>query len=377
MLLAVQTRLQVPIGNFLPPTYQPQPVLLYVLLAGCALFMSLLSQSSMVSQTGLSQWLANSHPFRRYLASLALAVIGVLLLFPDISLLQVGYFVVAGVLLGIVCIALPFRIYVGKHGNDLPKALRLIVKRRALLSIWLRFNIESRYSQRVLGILWIILLPIATSVVLAFAFTQFMRVQLDIPFISFYMSAMVPYTLFSNGLLNSTLSVVGRMGIITQVYFPREFLVLLTLGEAIIDFGFAFCAMLIINLFVGILPNVYFLYLPFLFLLLIVMVLGLMFLISSLTVMVRDIPQLLSVFIQLLFFITPIIYPVSQYPAGMRFLFIVNPLAPIIQAIRDIIAFGRAPDLISLHFPIVFAGVALIVGYSTFKSFENEMADYL
>ena len=377
MLLAVQIRLQVPLGLHLYPNYQAQPLLLYPLLACAALLTAALVQSSVAQQQPFSIFLAKYHPFRRYLVSLGLAAIAVLMLLPDVSQLQMVYFAFTGFLLGILCIALPYRLYVGHPESDLLKSLQLLWQRRALLKIWLRFNIASRYSQRVLGILWIILLPIATSVVLSFAFTQFMRIQLDVPYISFYMAAMIPYTLFSNSVLNSTSSIISRIGIIAQVYFPREILVLLTLGEAVVDFGFGFVAMLVINVFAGVLPNIYFAYLPLLFLILVVMSLGLMFLVSSLTVMVRDIPQLMVVLMQLLFFVTPIIYPLDQFPANLRFIFVINPIAPIIQAFRDIVAYGRAPDFVSLYYPIVFAGVALVVGYSTFKSFETEMADYV
>jgi lipopolysaccharide transport system permease protein len=378
MLLAVQIRLQVSLGQYLPAEYQAQPLLLYPLLACAALITGALVQSPLVLQQPFSVFLAKHHPFRRYLVSLGLAALGVLLLLPDVSLLQMVYFAFTGVVLGILCIALPYRIYVGHPESDLLKSLQMLWQRRALLNIWLRFNIASRYSQRLLGILWIILLPVATSVVLAFAFQYFMRVQLDVPFVSYYMAAMIPYTLFSNGIINSTSSVIGRIGIISQVYFPREILVLLTLGEAVIDFFFGFIAMLVINLiFYGILPNIYFLFLPLLFFILVIMLLGLMFLASSLTVMVRDIPQLLSVLLQLLFFLTPIIYPISQFPENLRFIFVLNPIAPIIQGFRDIIVYARAPDPVSLYYSIVFAGIALVVGYSTFKSFETEMADYV
>ena len=377
MLLAVQIRLQVPLGKFLPPTYQAQPFLLYPLLACAALITCLLIQSSLASRYPFSIFLAKSHPFRRYVISLGIAIIGILILLPDVSQLQMIYFTVTGFVLGVLCVALPYRIYLGHPGSSLATPLHLLWQRRALLSIWLRFNIESRYSQRVLGILWIILLPVATSAVLALAFTQIMRIQLDVPYISFYMAAMVPYTLFSNGVVNSTGAIIGRIGIIAQVYFPREILVLLTLGEGIVDFTFGFLAMLVINLAFGLWPNSYFLYLIPLFLILVIMLLGLMFLVSSLTVMVRDIPQLLFVIIQLLFFLTPIIYPVEQFPAEFRFIFVINPIAPITQAFRDIIVFGRPPDPVSLYYSIVFAGVALVVGYATFKSFESEMADYV
>lgn len=377
MLLAVQIRLQVPLGKYLPPEYQAQPLALYLLLAFAALITSVSIQSPLAKQKPFSVFLARRHPFRRYLVSLGLAVVSVIILLPDVSQLQIVYFAFTSFLLGTLCIALPYRIYIGHPGNSILSPLKLLWERRALLSIWLRFNIQSRYSQRILGILWIILLPVATSFVLSLAFTQFMRIELDVPFISFYMAALIPYTLFSNSVLNSTGSVVGRMGIIAQVYFPREILVLLTLGEAIVDFGFAFLAMLGINALAGVLPNVYFVYLPLLFLILSLMALGLMFLVSSLTVMVRDIPQLLTVLMQLLFFLTPVIYPIEQFPERLRFLFVINPIAPIIQGFRDVIVYGHAPDPVSLYYPVVAAGVALIVGYATFKSFESEMADYV
>ena len=365
-----------PARNYLPPEYQAQPFLLYFLLFCSALIIGILIQVPQALREPYSFLLAKSHPFRSYLVSLALSLISILVLVPDVSQLQIFYFACTGLILGILCIALTSRIQVGRP-ESLRQSLSSLRRRQALFFIWLGFNIQTRYSQRILGILWIILLPVATSAVLALAFSQFMRIQLNVPFISFYLAALVPYGLFSGGVLNSTGSVVARVGIIAQVYFPREILVLLTLGEAIVDFCFVFVAMLIINAINGILPNGYFIYLPFLFLILVVMVLGLMFLVSSLTVMVRDIPQLLTVLMQLLFFITPIIYPIEQFPERLRFLFVINPIAPVVQAFRDVIVYGRAPDAVSLYYSIVFAGVILVVGYATFKSIETEMADYV
>jgi lipopolysaccharide transport system permease protein len=93
--------------------------------------------------------------------------------------------------------------------------------------------------------------------------------------------------------------------------------------------------------------------------------------------MVRDIPQLLVVLMQLLFYITPVIYPIDRLPESLRIVLILNPIAPLIQGFRDIIVYGRTPDLPSLYFSVVVMGVVLVVGYSTFKSIESEMADFV
>jgi hypothetical protein len=114
MLLAVQIRLQVPLGQFLPPEYQAQPPLLYVLLAAAVLIVSILTQSELVLRTPLHIFFAKSHPFRRYLVSLGSTTLGILILLPDVSQLQMVYFAVAGLILGILCIAVPYRIYIGR-----------------------------------------------------------------------------------------------------------------------------------------------------------------------------------------------------------------------------------------------------------------------
>lgn len=377
MLLAVQFRLQIAFGKELSPEYDAMPILMYAILLGASLITAALSRSPLASRKPYRALLVDIHPFRRYLVSLGIAWFGLLVMLQDVSQLQLGYFGVAGLVLGILCVALPYRLYIGHPGSSLINPMRMIWERRSLLSIWLLFNIEARYSQRVLGILWIILLPIATSVVLSIAFNQLMGIQLEVPYITYYMSAMVPYTLFSNSILNSTNSIIARITLVAQVYFPREILVLLTLGEGIVDFFFAFAAMLVINLLGGVLPNANYGYLVILFLLLALTALGIMFLVSVLTLLVRDIPQLLFVIMQLLFFLTPIIYPVEQFPERLQFLFVINPISPIIQGFRDVIAYGRVPNLVSLNYSIVFTGVALIVGYATFKSVEGEMADYV
>ena len=367
-LLAYQMRMQIPLGQELlaDPQFAQSGVAMAVIV----------TVLTMIARTTNGGGVIRRHPFRLF----ALGVVfsgGAMLLLPGMSQLQIAYFVAVGMLLGGLCLVLPRRLYQGYSIPDVLQTLRAVIKHRPLLGLWLSFNIQTRYKQRVLGSLWVVLLPISTSLVIAFAFSQFMRVNISVPFIAFYMSALVPYNFFANNLFGSTNAILGRIGIITQVYFPREILILLLIGESLFDFVFTFAALLIINLFFGVLPSIHFVFLPLLFVLLLLLALGLMFLISTLTVLLRDIPQFLSVGMQLLFFLTPVIYPVEQFPEQFRYLFLINPIAPVIQGFRDVITFGRPPELISLCYPLACAAVALCVGYAVFKRFENEMTDLL
>ena len=249
---------------------------------------------------------------------------------------------------------------------------------RALLKLWIENNIRTRYTQALLGIIWIVLLPLAQALILAFVFSRFMRVDVgNVPYVSFFFAALIPWTFFNQSLINASTSIINVMGLINQIYFPREIIVLVKLGEVIVDVSFMFVALILIDLLVGITPNIYYLYLPLLFFIAFSLVLGLAFFCSYLTVIIRDIPQLLFVLLQLLFYITPIIYPVSFIPPEYRFIVLINPLVPLVDACRDIIVYQRPPDLITLYYPLIIGLTLLYLGYIFFKANERRLSDYL
>jgi lipopolysaccharide transport system permease protein len=138
-----------------------------------------------------------------------------------------------------------------------------------------------------------------------------------------------------------------------------------------------FAAMLVINGVVGVLPNGLFVILPLLVLIQIVFMLGLMFIVSWLSVIVRDIPQLVSVLLQILFYLSPIIYPVTIIPHRYQFLVNLNPVALLVQAYRDVIVYDRTPDWLSLVYPAALGVALLIFGYRHFKANEDRFADMI
>lgn len=369
-LLSLQMRVQLPIGTALSDTTLAHPPLLVVLSVIAVLFVFAVLRPI----SALSLWVGSTHPYRQYLACVLLVSVAVLL-FSDG--LQAVYCAGAGVVIGALSIAIPFRIYIGQPDASIREDIVRLWQRRELLGIWLKFNIETRYNQRILGVLWIVLLPMSTAIVLAIAFTQIMRIQLDVPFIAFYLSALVIYNVFNNGVLGSNFAVLNKLSLVTQVYFPREILVLIVLGEVLVDFIFTFVTMLIVNGIAGVLPNLDFIYLLPLLLLMAIMTLGLMLLLSALSIIIRDVPQLVSVALQVVFFLSPIIYPVEQIPERFRILYLINPIAPLIQGFRDVIVYAHAPDVTTLYYPLAFAFVVFCLGYATFKAVEAEMADLL
>jgi len=373
MLIGVELRLNLPFGIPLGVTYIAQSIPLYFILILCVLGIS-------GASTRLRRyWILSSVKWQFFalLLEAGFSFVAVALILHDISLLQLLYFVLAAVIIGLLVLLLPSKVLKNRRPS-LMKDLRILWANGYLLNLWVRNNVRARYTQTILGILWIILLPLAQSLILSFVFDQFLHMDVgDVPFISFFLAALVPWSFFNQSIMNSTLSVTGMISLINQIYFPREILVLVKLGETLVDTVFVLIALVVIDLMVGILPNIYYIYLPILFFITICFTLGLTLFISYLSVLIRDIPQLLFVILQLLFYLTPIVYPESFIPAQFRLLILINPLAPIVQAYRDIIAYQRMPNWVSLYYPLVVSLVLLYLGYSFFKANERRLADFV
>lgn len=374
MLVAVQTRLKYTYGQRLGDDYQAHPIGFYVfmlLAIAVAYFIIWL-----LLRVGLKLTAALRQLFVLWLAT-GLIIGASVVFLPELSGLQLAYFGAAAAVFA-PCVTVIPALWRGPDGESVSAHLMKLWGYRVLFLIWLRFNILARYSQATLGILWIILLPLSTSLVLAFVFSRFLRVGVtvgDVPFVTFFLAALVPWTLFQQGMLKGISSILNQIGLINQVYFPREILVLIALGEALVDVFFMFAAMLVINGVSGVWPTWLYLYLPLLILIQALFMLGLMLFLSCLSVLIRDIPQLIGVLLQLLFYLSPILYPASFIPEKYRFILAINPLVPLIQAYRDIIVYHRAPDFSTLYFPLVVSIIILFMGYVFFKSKEENLAD--
>jgi lipopolysaccharide transport system permease protein len=289
--------------------------------------------------------------------------------------LQKLYFVLISLMLIVLLVPWARTTSTG-YRSDLVAGLQRLWANRSLLRIWVQFNVQSRYSQALLGVLWIVLLPLSTALVMTVVFSQIMRVHVGKePFIAFFLAGFVPWGLFSQSVSASMRSILGALGLMNQINFPREIIVLSALGEALADALFMFAAMFVIDILVGIEPNLLYVLVPLFLVIQIAFTLGLMFIVSWLTVFIRDIPQLVSVLLQILFYLCPIIYPASIVPERFRFLITLNPVAVLIQAYRNVIVYNETPDWLSLMYPAAFAIALLVFGYRHFKANEDRFAD--
>ena len=195
------------------------------------------------------------------------------------------------------------------------------------------------------------------------------------PYPLFAYAALLPWTFFSTGVSNATGSLVNHTALITKVYFPREILPITYVIAALFDFviGLAALAGLMVWYQVPITPSV--LYLVPVVALLAGWILAVTLLTSAAQVRWRDVGVAMPVFVQILMFVSPVIYPLGLVPEAWRSWYLLNPMAGIIDAFRDVLLRAQFPDLLPLAYSAAVTAVALPLAYIVFKRAEATMAD--
>lgn len=308
-----------------------------------------------------------------------MASITIYFLLPEVSLLQIGYFIIATGMVGVLVIVLPERLRATAYlQTTVADNARDFWVHRHLLLIWLKYNIEARYRQTILGIVWIVLLPLAHALVLAFAFTELLGAKkiLDVPFVAFILSGIVSFGIFQTIVFKSRGAILSSRGLIKQVYFPKEILVFLLVGEALVDFVFSFAATIFVLLvFYQSRINSYYVLIPIPIFILTALATGLAFFVGWFSMVIRDLEQLVAIFMQLLYYSTVLYSPTRVSNPTVKRIMALNPVAAPVAAFRDIVLYERAPDWVSLYLSGVLAVVLLYLGYVVFKVNEDRFVD--
>jgi len=251
-----------------------------------------------------------------------------------------------------------------------------IYKFRDLLVSWTYRTIRARYQQSILGGLWAIIVPISQTLIFSIIFTYFIPVKTGgIPYVVFSYIALVPWNFFSTSIIDMVDSLVSNIHLVSKIFFPREILTISYLLARFLDFLIASCLLLILMVYYQIPSNILgWLFVPLILLIQIALSLGLGLAGAALNVFYRDIRHLFVLILQIWFYATPIIYPVSAVPPQFRIFYSLNPMAGVIESYRAIFLYQKLPD-ISL---LLSAGISLLVlsfGYWFFKRVEFQFAD--
>lgn len=254
---------------------------------------------------------------------------------------------------------------------------------RDLCALFVKRNVITQYKQTILGPLWYLVQPLMTTVMYMVVFGGIAKIPTDgLPQPLFYLAGICMWQYFSDCLSKTSNTFVDNAGIFGKVYFPRLVVPLSNVMSNLVRFGIQlglfFAVYLYYQLFtpVQIHTNWYALLLPFLVLLLAGLALGFGILFSSMTTKYRDLQLLLSFFVSLWMYATPVIYPLSTITnEKLRFVMSLNPLTGIIEAFKyGILGVGQF-SWSMLAYSFGFMLLLLALGIVVFNKVQRSFMD--
>jgi ABC-type polysaccharide/polyol phosphate export permease len=262
--------------------------------------------------------------------------------------------------------------------------------RELTLNLTLR-ELRGKYKRSVLGWTWSLLNPLSTVLIYSLVFSFFLKIQPPTGhpsglhnFALFLLCGLLAWNFLSSAMNESMGSLVGNGNLIKKVYFPREVLVVATVGALLVSFLIELGVLVVILVVFG---NMVLPWIPVLLLLVViqtVFVLGIALVLSVLNVYFRDMKHLVGILLQALFYTAPIIYPIRLVPdravvlgwdIPLLYLYRLNPLVRLLSTYRDVLYNVRFPQLADLAYITVWAAVSLGVGLWVFTRLEGRLAE--
>jgi lipopolysaccharide transport system permease protein len=234
-------------------------------------------------------------------------------------------------------------------------------------------DLKNRYQNTSLGFLWSILSPFLLAVVLYFVFRNLFQQQEN--FAINLLVGIMGWRFFANGTTTSLMAIVGKPSLVTKVYIPRQILVLSSILANLISSLLEFIVLLpIIFILLGHLPVTVLLF-PVIHFLYFWPILGVGLFLSASYVYFRDLNQIWEVLVNVLFFCSPIIYPVSIVPANIMPYYMLNPITRIIMLFQDVVVAGKIPSPDNVFFVIIFGTAAYFIGVFAFNKLQRRFAE--
>src|SRR3989338_1096344 len=239
-------------------------------------------------------------------------------------------------------------------------------------------DLKVRYKQTAIGVLWSILQPFITMVVFSLFFGKLAGIPSDgVPYPIFVYVGLLFWQFFSDALGETSNALVANKAIITKVYFPRLILPTSSVITKFIDFAIASAILAGLMIYYGYTPHLIgFLILPLLLALTFMSAVGLGLFLSAINVKYRDVRYALPFFIQMLLFVTPVIYPAS-IAGKYSWLLALNPMTGAIQSARASLLGTTPINWVLIGISFISCAVLLLIGIYVFKKVERYFADII
>ncbi len=253
-----------------------------------------------------------------------------------------------------------------------------IITRQQIDLLWLLIDkeITLKYKRTYLGMFWSLLNPLLTAIVLFVAFQLFMRFEME-DYSLFLLAALFPWNWFAASLTMSSVALTGNVSLIKKVIFPKHFLIIATVFGQFITFIFSIPILVVIVYYYGKTPSLNWLIgIPLLSLIQFIVTVGISLLISMLNAFFRDMEYIIGVSINMLFWLTPILYPLNAVPEKYQIYLAINPLTYLISAWRDLFLLNTI-NFYNIGLSFLVATVFLLIGWWVFNTLDRRLDEVL
>jgi lipopolysaccharide transport system permease protein len=264
---------------------------------------------------------------------------------------------------------------------------RNLWRQRSLIRQFTRREIEGRYRGSFLGLFWSFVNPLVMLLIYTFVFGVIFKARWPQAksnslgeFAVVLFCGLIAFNTFSECVNRSSGLIVTVPNYVKKVVFPLEILPVSVLGSALFHLLVSLSILMVANLLIS--GTVYWtlLLLPLVALPLIFLSLGLAWFLASLGVFVRDVTYTVTLVVQVLFFLTPIVYSVDSIkgiPSTIQLLMRLNPMASIVENFRRVVLWGQQPSWIGLALWLLGTGTIMVLGYAWFMKTKKAFADVI
>lgn len=238
-------------------------------------------------------------------------------------------------------------------------------------------DLHGRYKGSFFGFLWTFINPLLQLIVYSIVFSIILRMGIE-NYGLFLFVALIPWIFFASSIQAGSSCIIDNANLVNKIYFPREILPISIVTSCFINMLYSFIIVIAAVIFYGE-NNVYinYIYLPVLFAVEYIIVLGITLIVSAVTVYFRDLSHILSILLMMWQFLTPVFYPITMVPKEYVYLFELNPMTNIISSYRDILFYNTVPEILLLFQSFIYGLVLLFFGFIFFGILKKGFSENL
>lgn len=237
-------------------------------------------------------------------------------------------------------------------------------------------DIKRKYYKSALGVVWTVLNPLLSMLVMTFIFSTLFRRNVE-NFPIYILCGQLIFGFVSGAGRQSLNAILGNAGYIRSIYIPKYIFVLSQVVESFVDMMFSLIALVLVMIITGAPFTPYLLFLPLVFALTFMFALGFSLILATYGTFLRDLHHLYGIFSTLWMYLSAIFFPITIVPATYRFVFDINPAIHYIRLMRAICYEGTMPSEKTLIIATCFSVLFLLFGISVFKSKEDKFFLYV